>query len=254
VLGPGPIAPLLKQHPEVGHGVGVAVHAFVWRRGRMTDLGTLGGPTSWAMGINDRGDVVGFSDTSAGDAHAFLWRHGRMIDLGTVEGGTFSLAQAVNNRGEVVGEACQPCGPFVWQRGVMTRLEFLPGTEFGTATAINNRGQIVGILGFPSGVVTNVAVLWDRGRPISLGTLGGTTSHANDINDRGQVVGAAVTANDEGVPFVWRNGTMTVLESLIGPSGVAAAAFAINNQGQVVGESQTALGPEPFTVHAVLWR
>ena len=38
----------------------------------MTDLGTLGGSYSIAHGINDAGQVVGYSATATGDQHAFI--------------------------------------------------------------------------------------------------------------------------------------------------------------------------------------
>ena len=73
----------------------------------MTDLGTLGGSTSYAFGINNAGQVTGYA-TTAGDAaaHAFLYSGGKMIDLGSL-GGT-SEGLALNNAGQVVGEAYLP--------------------------------------------------------------------------------------------------------------------------------------------------
>ncbi len=72
----------------------------------MRGLGTLpGGGTSIASGINDRGQVVGNSETVAGEdiRHAFLWEDGEMTDLGTLPGGTESIATAINDRGQIVG-------------------------------------------------------------------------------------------------------------------------------------------------------
>ena len=34
------------------------VHAFLWRKGLMTDLGSFGGRVSQAISVNERGEVV----------------------------------------------------------------------------------------------------------------------------------------------------------------------------------------------------
>ena len=59
------------------------------------DLGTLGGTVASARGINDRGQVVGFSTDASDQGHAVLWEAGRAIDLGLENG----IVQDVNNRG-----------------------------------------------------------------------------------------------------------------------------------------------------------
>jgi probable HAF family extracellular repeat protein len=87
-------------------------HAFVWKDGVLTDLGTTQGGSNSDLGsvahwINDRGWIAGSSQVGGFDSlsgnpanHATLWRNGEIIDLGTL-GGDFGGATAVNNRGQV---------------------------------------------------------------------------------------------------------------------------------------------------------
>ncbi len=86
--------------------LGAGVHAFLWQNGRMRDLGTLARnpPTSTAVAINDRGEIIGNSPAT-GDWGPFLWRNGKMINLGTLPGGSHSESVAINNRGLVIGDS-----------------------------------------------------------------------------------------------------------------------------------------------------
>jgi probable HAF family extracellular repeat protein len=121
----------------------------------MTDLGTLGGASSFVSGINDSGQVVGRSETATGSEHAFITGpdgHG-MTDLGTL-GGSFSDAVGINEAGQVVGssetatgsEHAFITGPHGTGMMDLNALVHLPeGVVLTTATGINNVGQVVAI-------------------------------------------------------------------------------------------------------------
>ncbi|HWQ55181.1 MAG TPA: hypothetical protein VN442_15955 [Bryobacteraceae bacterium] len=136
--------------------------AFLWDKGTVIDLGSLGGVFTEATGINDRGQVVGGSTDAAGVQHGFLWENGVMTDLGTMGG--HSYATAINNQGQVVGEYFGSdfrLHAFVWDRGTVTDLGALAGF-YSSAAAINEKGQVVGYSSVgPTTVTPSHAVLWD---------------------------------------------------------------------------------------------
>jgi probable HAF family extracellular repeat protein len=128
-------------------------HPFLWQHGVMIDLGSLNGGFSGSQGtgtINDRGQVVGFSEDLDGNVTAFLWQDGKLIDLGETLGGVASSATGINNRGQIVGvvDTETEGHAFLLHRGIVTNLGTLGGT-ISIAKAINNRGQVVGLSTIP---------------------------------------------------------------------------------------------------------
>ena len=70
-----------------------------------------------------------------------------------------------------------------------------------------------------------------------LGTLGGTYSTAHDINAAGQVVGVADNSAGVDRAFLYSNGAMQDLNTLLpaGSGWILREASAINNAGEIVG-------------------
>ena len=85
------------------------LHAARWRSDTtVDDLGTLGGPTSSALGINSAGDIVGRADIGPSQPHAFVFKGEQMIDLNTMiddqSGWVLQAAYGINDNGVIVGE------------------------------------------------------------------------------------------------------------------------------------------------------
>jgi probable HAF family extracellular repeat protein len=120
-------------------------------------------------------------------------------------------------------------------RYTITDLGTLGGTE-SRAASINNRGQVVGISHTPDNSAIH-AFIWSNGIMTDLGTLPGEAhSFAYGINEGGQVVGDSWTSG-AGRAFLYSNGLMTDIGTL---GGDTATARAINDSGQIVGESSPA--------------
>ena len=97
------------------------VHAFLWENGKMRDLGTIGESASYALGINNLGQVAGY--TSLGNFSCALWESININILGS------GIAYGINDNKQVVGDTNDFGGTrgFIWENGIMTNLSTLGG-------------------------------------------------------------------------------------------------------------------------------
>jgi len=211
--------------------------AFLYSDGAMTNLGGLGGSYSSAAAINSAGQIVGESYT-ANDAalHAFLFSAGVASDLGTL-GGASSSAKFVNNAGQAAGDAdtANQSHAFFYDANGIHDVGTLGGS-YSTAYGLNDFGQVIGDAATANDA-TSHAFIYYGGVLADLGTLGGTFSTANAINNNGQVVGASAITNGNARAFLWSNGTMTDVNTLLplNSGWVLQSAAFINDAGQIVG-------------------
>jgi len=225
-------------------------HTFEWD-GAVRDLSALppsGTNCSEPFYMNSKGEVVGASETAEIDPqffglqqiHAVLWKGGQIIDLGTL-GGNQAAAFGINNRGQIVGSS--------------TNIIPDPYCFFAT--------------------VQQRAFIWENGNIRDIGTLGGNCAgigivdaNIHAINEAGQIVGGSttnpapnpLTGSPTWEPSLWDEGTgMTDLGTLGGAYGGAQA---INNNGQIIGQSSISADPgacngfpdnNDLNCHGFLW-
>jgi probable HAF family extracellular repeat protein len=244
---------------------------FLWQYAVLTPLPTLGGSNGTANQVNRSGTVAGLAENTTMDPNCpapqklqfkpVIWENGEIQELPTSTGDSEGVAEAVNDNGQVVGGSgscaafgeitslyLQPLHALLWETGTVTDLGSLGGTGQGLgnlAFKINNNGQVVGYSDL-RGNANFHAFLWTSGKGMQdLGTLAGDVNSVGvAINDEGQVVGASVDANFNPRAFLWQNGTMTDLNSLIPTNSplFLMLACGINSSGQIVGVAVTSTG------------
>jgi len=244
--------------------------------GAQIDLDTLGGDNSfmnWGE-INDRGQIVGYSETDALDPNGedvcgfgtkkvclpFLWQDFHMEALPTL-GGNNGQASAINNRGQIAGTAetavtDSRCPthvtslPVLWEKGKPQPLPTVDQDSDGEAFWINDLGQAVGQTSNCSNGITH-AVSWTKN-----GTASALPDYKNGAvawgnNDRGQIVGSVGSPDGGSTQYaaLWQNGKLTSFKPL--PGDLGAIASGINNRGQMVGSTWDS---KFDWAHAVIWQ
>lgn len=217
--------------------VGSSSHAYLWQGGTATDLGVLAGTGSGASGINDKGQIVGGSQTTGPFGHAFLYESNHMYDLGAVDQ-LYSTACQTNEKGEIAGTLGveSPCQAYLYRSGAWLNLQTLPGAS-SSSRDLNEKSQVVGEYRDSSDVVH--AFIWENGSMRLLASSGIQWSYAFGINDTSQIVGNAwYTAGGRWHGAMWDGANTYDLDDLITERGWQIDnASDVNNRGQIVGSA-----------------
>ena len=238
---------------------GASSHAFIWFNYAMLDIGVLPGFTNaYVVGINASGQVVGYCTDATGikTQRGFIGSTLGLVDLETGTFGSTVKIQpvALNDAGQVIGYyigADNVNRGFIWDStDLMRDIRDSGGTYVFVPNAINNSGQVVGTADTDTGFTS--AFYWDGGGPMDLGTLGGNSSGATDINDAGQIVGFSEPKGIANLHAFIRDGSPVLKDIGVLPGGSFSIATAINEGGAVVGYSGVLVGDAP-EIHAIFW-
>jgi probable HAF family extracellular repeat protein len=165
-----------------------------------------------------------------------------IVDLGVFPGGTFTIANGINNAGQITGSGDVPGGhqhAFLYSGVGLLDLGVLNATD-SYGTRLNDSAQMIGFLRFTPAIVSSFfysnSPMYDFERLTGLSAAGPT-----DINNAGDIVG---WANQPGrgnlqTGFLYRNGSVQFLP-VLHPDGISWAS-GMNEAGQIVGGA--AIGP-----------
>jgi probable HAF family extracellular repeat protein len=219
---------------------------FFWKNGKVRPFKNQG----YTFGVlNDLNQMAGVKVINSGKpfSRAALWQNGKITQLG-VMGKNGLWPSSINNKGQIVGLTAVAYGgwlPAVWEKGHVRILKTPEEDDIMCgAYDINASGQIVGVADVHD---ARHAYLWQAEKGIDLGVLPTCTqSEGLSINDKGHVVGLSYgpdgwdTHKRDLRSFIWKNGVMRDLGSVLGGNRINACC--INNNDEVVGYARRADG------------
>lgn len=253
-------------------GTHLVCRGAIWRYGELKQLPNLrGGRNSNAFGINNLGQIVGWSENGVRDPtcstgtpsqvfryEAVKWdANGQIHILHPLKGDTVAFSMGVNDFGKAVGSsgtcATQGLPPghvsglhaVLWEPDGTPRYLGTLGdkkhTMSNNASSINDLGDVVGTSEFKDGTVHSF--LWTRAKgmqdlgtitPASFVTVAGC---CRTVNNRDEVVGFSIDPTGM-TAFLWRDGKMTDLNTLIPANSRLhlLGAFSINDDGEIAGQ------------------
>ena len=236
----GETDPLIAGLPEV--------RAVLWKGGKIQDLGTLGGSSSFSQALNDRGQITGLALNGIPDPFSFYYQFLYCLPF----------------------QICPPNATetraFVWdEEDGIQDIGTLGGPD-AFPSLINQRGLVAGFSYTNSipdpntGLPTYHPFLWEKGKGMKdLGSFGGAaTASVNGLNERGEVVGGLDLPGDQNLhPFLWNGEKLIDLTAPpFAESGHGEAAW-INEAGEVVGGADIPVpcsGSPRLVPRAFLWK
>lgn len=217
---------------EWGEAAGYSNSCVFWDGDSLTSLDGREG-----RDLNNAGQVVGWENMGPPNYFNFpaLFEKGRIDTLGIFPDQIMGKAWAINEIGDVVGEATYPyrvTHAFLWEQGTVTDLGTLGGSA-SFAHGINDLPSPT-VVGWSHAPTSYVAFSWSSETGIrNLGTLPGlTTSLAYDVNNSNLIVGLS---HDRFLPFAVRWVNFKIEKLAVPPGFTYTSAYGVNEAGDIFG-------------------
>ena len=219
-------------------------HAFLLNHGShlvLDSSGVLGTHTSFARGINNRGDIAGGYFDDDGNEHGFLLRHDTLTTIDVPFAGSLvTQLNGLNDSGIIVGvwvDSAFTVHGFIYQNGSFAHLDH-PDALDTYPYGINSRGDIVGNWDTDQSTVGH-GFVFSSGRIFSFDVPDAAPdgTAADGINERGQIVGSYIDLDGNSHGFLVEGSTLTKLDC---PGADNTAAWGIDSAGQIAGTCDAA--------------
>lgn len=234
-----------------------AFRAVIYDHGNWTILPPLNPPLGWssAEAVNNSGQVCGYRSIGSKTdplvpQQAFVWSPATgFADLGVMNGPN-SQATDLADDGTVVGWTgssiiSNGTRAFVHRNGITTILPAIPNGSTSAALAVltASRVAVYGLTVVNSVTVPRGFAYFDN-NPIPLGVLPGfIRTFPIAIDNHGEVFGYCTSASLQAQAFVWRDGAITNLNTLIATPGASMIEpWDATGDGRIVGQGATTNG------------
>ncbi|MCY1021551.1 hypothetical protein [Pyxidicoccus sp. MSG2] len=199
-------------------------------------------------GANDAGAVVGTGTTTATGVNPLplIWKSGVVSQLPLPPGQSVGRANDVNSSLVAVGSAgsgtSERAALYSGSAGKLITQTTSTGCYLVSAFGINNAGLIVGIGVDPNNAARNVGIVYNSvtNTATEVGALSGRNGAvAFDVSENGRVVGASMSNQGSGVPFIWDSANG--MRAIPLPAGTSSgSARGVNSAGWAVGTASSA--------------
>lgn len=208
--------------------------AEIWNNGVVSAIPLPKGSAQYALGINNSNTVVGETIAADGSETGYVWHGKGIVNLPELPGDVGSEANAINDSGEIVGALRTKSGSqaAIWTNMKPTLLPMPSGTVWSSAEAVDKEGDVAGEYQDANALTHGFMYLDGVFTPLL--SFGFVRDTVLGINRYWQGVGASVVGN-QSQAAMWQFTDAEPLQPL--PNSTESAAFAINENSQIVGVS-----------------